>query len=371
MKTKNKKTKDYSLFIGVVSFFMVLCLWIINLSYGLSLAPDSENTRGIFGDMFGAVNALFSGLAFAGIILTLYMQRKELELTRKDVKKTNKEFKIQNVTLEVQKFENQYYKMIDLHRANITDIEIPFFDVLKGSSLSHDLKTDISTSNTILRELRGKKVFVDMVKELEVCLADSLDILKSIEPKYKKSEIFEFAYKIFFWGVNSSFAISERILDEHQVKVKDLIRLKQKQYKEFYDISKNDLKIRYMPFQGHESRLAHYYRHLFQTVKYVVQQETNKLIKYEETRQYLRILRAQLSNAEQLMLYYNYICGFGPEWDKSGTRGNQYFTRYRMIHNMPVNRVKYVDSPREHFSDYIIDFCTKEDPLFEWGDYYE
>ena len=115
-KEQNKKVKDFSLLIGIVSFVIVISLWITNLLYGLSLSPESENTRGIFGDMFGAVNAVFSGLAFAGIILSLYMQRielkiqrKELKLTRKEVKKTNKQFRLQNQTMELQKFEKHIF----------------------------------------------------------------------------------------------------------------------------------------------------------------------------------------------------------------------------------------------------------------------
>ena len=40
-------------------------------------------SRGQFDDMFGTVNALFSGLAFAGIIYTILLQREELEEQRK------------------------------------------------------------------------------------------------------------------------------------------------------------------------------------------------------------------------------------------------------------------------------------------------
>jgi len=47
--------------------------------------------RAQFGDMFGAVNALFSGLAFLGIIYTIYLQRNELALQRGELKLTRDE----------------------------------------------------------------------------------------------------------------------------------------------------------------------------------------------------------------------------------------------------------------------------------------
>jgi hypothetical protein len=78
--------------------------------------------RGQFGDMFGVVNALFSGLAFAGLIVTIIMQRdelslqrQELSLTRKEMEDTRKEFEQQNDTLKKQRFENTYFNLVTLH----------------------------------------------------------------------------------------------------------------------------------------------------------------------------------------------------------------------------------------------------------------
>ena len=48
---------------------------------------------GVFGDSFGALNTLFSGLAFAGIILTIFMQKEELKLQRKELKMQREEMK--------------------------------------------------------------------------------------------------------------------------------------------------------------------------------------------------------------------------------------------------------------------------------------
>lgn len=47
--------------------------------------------RGQFGDMFGALNAAFSGLAFAALAYTLHLQRKELVLQRLELAQTRAE----------------------------------------------------------------------------------------------------------------------------------------------------------------------------------------------------------------------------------------------------------------------------------------
>jgi hypothetical protein len=53
-----------------------------------SLATWAE--RGAFGDMFGAIGGFFSGLAFAGIILTVHLQTQELRLQRDAIQQANR-----------------------------------------------------------------------------------------------------------------------------------------------------------------------------------------------------------------------------------------------------------------------------------------
>jgi hypothetical protein len=81
--------------LGAVSIMIflaiVLTLWV-TLGYVLPTnifaKPDQ---RGQFGDMFGAVNSLFSALAFAGVIYTILLQRQELALQREELEQTRAE----------------------------------------------------------------------------------------------------------------------------------------------------------------------------------------------------------------------------------------------------------------------------------------
>ena len=54
--------------------------------------PD-WTASGQFGDMFGGLNTFFSGLAFLGIIYTIFLQREELGLQRKELELTREELK--------------------------------------------------------------------------------------------------------------------------------------------------------------------------------------------------------------------------------------------------------------------------------------
>jgi hypothetical protein len=67
---------------------------------------------GAFGDLFGVVNALFSGLAFAGIIYTILLQRKELKLQRQELEETRNELKRSADAQE--KSERVFLKQVEL-----------------------------------------------------------------------------------------------------------------------------------------------------------------------------------------------------------------------------------------------------------------
>ena len=58
-----------------ILIFVVVLVWLFS---GILLIDQPE--RGTLGDMFGAVNSLFSGLAFAGLIYTILLQKNELAL---------------------------------------------------------------------------------------------------------------------------------------------------------------------------------------------------------------------------------------------------------------------------------------------------
>ncbi|MBH0236888.1 putative phage abortive infection protein [Methylobrevis albus] len=86
--------------LALLSLFLVMAvLYAANLFYGLNL---SQSERGIFGDMFGAVNALFSGLACVGIGYAIFLQRQEIGLLRLDADRSRDLVEKQNVHMETQ-----------------------------------------------------------------------------------------------------------------------------------------------------------------------------------------------------------------------------------------------------------------------------
>lgn len=74
-----RKNHLYSYVIGVfITFFIYwLFAWIIS---------KDRAEAGTFGDQFGGLNAIISGLAFVGLFISLQLQRKELRLQREDLR---------------------------------------------------------------------------------------------------------------------------------------------------------------------------------------------------------------------------------------------------------------------------------------------
>ena len=87
MPSKNKYNK---LLIGLV--LLVVFIWGVSAILILFYL-DNWSDRGTFGDLFGAVNALFSGLAFVGLIYTILLQRKDLQFQKNEIALNRNELK--------------------------------------------------------------------------------------------------------------------------------------------------------------------------------------------------------------------------------------------------------------------------------------
>ena len=74
----------------LIAASFVLAFWVASFAW-IYLCVGNWEIRGQLGDMFGAVNSLFSGLAFAGLIVTLIIVEL-LKLNVKEIKfKMNKQ----------------------------------------------------------------------------------------------------------------------------------------------------------------------------------------------------------------------------------------------------------------------------------------
>ena len=139
--------------------------------------------RGQVGDMFGAVNSLFSGLAFAGLIVTLIHQRKDLNLQRESILQTNeqlgiqaREFEIQNKMAKQEQFRNTFFELLRMLQ-----------------TITGELKISVKELNGPILIIQGRKVFEELfTKRDHKYLVETDRRFYSIEEKARDDNDYEY-----------------------------------------------------------------------------------------------------------------------------------------------------------------------------------
>lgn len=180
----------------------VLVLWLISIFAIPYLYPKLSN-RALFGDSFGVINSLFSGFAFAGIIYTILLQRKELSLQRNELALTRIEFKQQNKTLSAQKFENSFFNLLNFHYRIVETIDsdfyylifdkknVEYYEITKGN------KKETSQFSRIT--LTGRDVFkarFQILKRELTNMDHGIDIKRNFHQVYRGEMVSDFSHYI-------------------------------------------------------------------------------------------------------------------------------------------------------------------------------
>ncbi len=212
--------------------------------------PDLQSSS-LFGSSFGAIHALFSALALAGVILVILLQTRELGLQRSDLEATRIEigkqteqfegqkvqfesqklqFELQNETLIQQRFENTFFHLLTLHHEIVGSI------------------ADRKTEKGEAVETRGRAVFASTYIPLK-------DRYRNLKPEP---------------------------LEDQETLDAD-IELIRKQFSWFY------------------RRFGPYFTNFFSIIEFV---DRNKIGYLEIKQFYINLLRSQLSDYELIFIFY-------------------------------------------------------------------
>lgn len=113
-----------------IPFFVIALIWLyypvwIFYKYPFGDLIDGKgfvDELGPFGDVYGALNTLFSGLAFAGLIISIRLQSKELSDTRAELKEQSEQFKKQTEGLAKQVFEVTFFQLLKLYTESVDNL---------------------------------------------------------------------------------------------------------------------------------------------------------------------------------------------------------------------------------------------------------
>lgn len=137
----------------------LLTLWLSYKYVGKQVVDGTSDgvlgARGVFGDSWGSVNAIISSFAFAGVIVTLFLQNRDLNLQRKEMARQREEFEKENNTLKYQRFENLFYNMLNLQQEIVAALKYNYKErkVSNSSDNMFGFRTQYETHTIIGREV--------------------------------------------------------------------------------------------------------------------------------------------------------------------------------------------------------------------------
>lgn len=282
--------------------FVTMIIFVILMNNN----PLDLNIIGQYGSLSaGFIGSIFSLAGFLLLFETLIQQQK---------------------LFNKQQFENKFFELLKLHSENLIQIKkrLP----IKGDKYEE-----------------GRRVFIELRKEFGEILQIVVNLNSSLNSQLSEKDIINIAYLTLHYGVSETvFGTGQN----HTSILKN--RLNYFSYdSNFCDMLLDkcrkcmDAENKYVKFNGNQSRLSHYFRHLFQTVKYV---DNSKILTSEEKYFYVKTLRAQLSIHEQLILFYNSLSVLGKDW----TKDPDLITKYKLIKNIPLEEgFTYNINPKMYF----------------------
>lgn len=395
-KDKNKSIwKQFPTWVLIASLISVVIIFFLPMLFTQYnwLGFDFEKT-GEIGDTIGGIMTPFIAIVASGLTFAaFYMQYRANEIQIANFKEQKKQFKEQldkqneqfeeeytqqtlqfNTQIkeqkeasEIEQFENKFFEMLRLHKENVNEIQ----------------KTN---KDGVVKQ--GRQLFNIMFREFEFCYKVVSQLCeKQPELKDKKTNLIRISYAFYYTGIgkdaepifkaiigdnpltNEVHKYLKRLQENFGKKNKAGVALEGSSIR----MPNNKIEIFYTEFKPlHGQVIGHYYRHLFQTVKFV---DAQSFLKDDEKKKYTKIIRAQLTDYEQAMLYYNIVSGFGRKWVKDDKHKGvtlELLVKYKMIHNaipnlLSIGKESYSEE-RDFFREQLRQWKKKnpDKKFFEW-----
>lgn len=368
--------------ISTVLGVTILIIFIINLQkshpFPLGKHTYELDNYAKFGDFVGGfIGTLFSLAGFFLLYLT---------------------FKDQRESFHRERLENNYFEMISFHRDNVNELTYTY----KENHTDHNFSTAERRKVFKIIFTQFKEAWEELshfFDQNQINLIYKIDYLSKLENNStlneRKIDLKQYAqidiiYTIIFFGLSEEdretiFNIFKEKYNENFIKtIIDYSILKPKKESDFWrkwqliNNSKNKISIfnkinkqrndhksqsilfpkgtfsteqikfdydHYYPdnynkyYGGHQFRLGHYFRHFFQTVNFI---DKEIYLTFDEKYKYIKILRSQLSNYEQIIFFLSSISEVGRTWEfetkkqESIEENKQLITKYNLIKNIPM-----------------------------------
>ena len=263
------------LIVAVISFFCV----IFNKVYFNTSGVIDPELASQFGDFFGGyVGVIFSMLSTFLLIYTIidqFIERQKRWAT------------------------DNFYRMLEFHN-----------DMVNQLSVAHINTTKPERSN-------GRRAFVVFKLQIHHLLGLIKDLNTGEKWDLNQDQILRIVYMIFYYGIDGQWI--EFLQDKIKENIDFNIILNQVSKKE----EDENLKLG----RTNQTSLSAYFRNMYNLIKLV---DNDKYLSKQEKKSLITIYRAQLSNPELYVLFFNLRSDFGKKWNDKG-----YVETYELLKNIP------------------------------------
>lgn len=291
--------------IGLVLGVMGIFMFSYQQTFNLRQPIQSELFDHLGSFIGGITGSLFSLASILLLIHTIQEQQK------------------QQIAQEKLEVESRFFELLKFHREHVVQMQAA-------------VKSE-------------EPVFKILIREFKECLADMTEVFPELNTADKDdtTKLFNIAYLLFFFGNTEDGSKADLLVIFSEIypdsNILNRIAEKRKGWQ-----STGGIVVIGLPFYYHGRRdlLGLYFRHLIQIVRYVNRQT---IINYREKYDLIKILRAQMSDEEQALLFYNSISTIGAPWEIGQKAVNdRLITKYNLIKNIPHGLYFSID-PRLYY----------------------
>jgi hypothetical protein len=190
-------------FMGVFFLWLVFFIgtvWIGNdLSFDIFNPSMKLSDLGTFGDSFNVLTSLFTGLAFAGVVISIILQTQELKATRDELQGQKEALEKQQKEMMIQSFDNKFFQMLDNFNNIINSFEIQ------------------ESTNKISQYGERQKVSLTGKAVFDFFLLEKISYFSSEEDPEKIFNVEDFQKKYMKFSFNYSHIIETYFLNLYQI----------------------------------------------------------------------------------------------------------------------------------------------------------
>ncbi|MBL0017612.1 MAG: putative phage abortive infection protein [Bacteroidetes bacterium] len=347
-----------------------LCFVSVGWLFGLIIIGESESGEGTgfgnfgpVGDYFGGMMAPFIGLI--GAFLTFaafYIQYQTNVSQNARLDKQEKDLEEQKERQRIDRFEQRFWDMLRIHRENAGTLKtkakpfeyssnqhIPNWGVEKEFTQNEIVKlytTEFELIFKLHQLLSDKKIIlIDLPFEIAGEASDKVFMGAALEIRQAKEALSSPIEGLM--NPKEEYNYNDCLLDFVNRQFQPSVGNKfLKEFEEIYNKIPGAYNIPRV-LGGYSSQLSKYFRHAYQMIG-----ELDSFISPafgdEEKKRFAKIFRAQLTDEEQRMFYYNSLGTAGKDWWTKG-----YITKYQLIKNVDLSQIPKEISPVLLLNDYL------------------